>query len=65
MNSETHRKAAEAALRRRAGMSRDRAQQVRTHFEAQDDLYTVCPRCGKRLRGTLAQIMAPHGCKET
>lgn len=65
MNSETHRKAVEAALRQRAGMSPDQAQRVRAHFEAQDDLYVVCPRCGKRLRGTLEQILADHGCKGT
>lgn len=33
------------------------------HFEGQNDLFTQCPRCHAKLRGTLTEIKA-HICPE-
>lgn len=62
MSEDRHRRAAETALRRRAGMSADKARAVQRTFEAQDDLFTTCRRCGERRQGTLAELMMDHGC---
>lgn len=39
----------------------ENAKRISAHFEAQSDLFTQCPRCREKLRGTLAQLKA-HIC---
>lgn len=51
----------EARMKRSLGMSKEAKANLAKHLEAQTDWYTVCPKCGKRLSGTLSDIGA-HRC---
>lgn len=39
----------------------ENAKRITAHFESQNDLFTQCPQCHEKLRGTLAEIKA-HVC---
>jgi hypothetical protein len=41
--------------------NQDDAKRITAHFEAQNDLFTQCPKCQEKLRGTRAQITS-HVC---
>lgn len=55
------RRAAEIAMRRRLGMRKDKAEQVKTHMLSQPDLHTTCRHCGQTVRGSLEAIQAHVG----
>lgn len=56
MSDERSRKAAEVAMRRRRGASREHSERVKANLLGQEDLFTTCQRCGKRVQGTLDTI---------
>lgn len=56
MNDDRKRRAAEVAMRRRAGASKAHSDKVKQHMLGQEDLYTTCQRCGSRINGTLEVI---------
>lgn len=62
--SEHRRKAIEAILQRKAGMTQARREQVNAHFLASADLYTFCRRCKTKRVGTLADLQKPCGCAD-
>lgn len=61
--SDFRRRAIEARLKRARGMSPAAAEAVKAHMMAQGDLYSVCPRCGKRRHGNYEQVTSPCGCE--
>ena len=42
--------------------NQDDAKRITAHFQAQKDLFTQCPQCKEKLRGTHEQLLA-HQCR--
>lgn len=38
------------------------AKRIQEHFQAQKDIFTTCPKCGEKLRGSYEQVTS-HQCK--
>lgn len=61
--SDFRKRALEARLKRCRGMSAAASQAVNAHMMSRDDLYSVCPRCGRRRHGNYELVTSPCGCE--
>lgn len=60
----TDRQNIEHALQRRAGMDPEKRRELNTAFATADDLRWICPKCGTKYTGSMAEILkqAREGC---